>query len=122
MALKDRIRFLTTAEEVDAFLAASPASAIFKVGTCHKTQEVFRAVEQHLDQREDLPLGVIRVVEARPASNHVAALTGITHESPQLILFRGRRAVFDRDNWDITDEAVVEGLQTLSNIDQEVVS
>jgi bacillithiol system protein YtxJ len=113
MALKDRIRFLATPDEVDAFLAASPASAIFKVGTCHKTQEVFRAVERHLDAREDLPLGVIRVVEARPASNHVAALTGISHESPQFILFRGGKAVFDRDNWDITDEAVAEGLQVL---------
>jgi bacillithiol system protein YtxJ len=113
MALKDRMRFLTTPDEVDAFLAASPASAIFKAGVCHKTHEVFRAVEAHLERREDLPLGVIRVVEARPASNHVAALTGVTHESPQLILFRGRHAVFDRDNWDITDEAVAEGLQAL---------
>lgn len=112
MALRDRIHFLTTPEEVDAFLAR-PASAIFKVGSCHKTQEVFRSVEQHLDAREDLALGIIRVLEARPASNHVAALTGITHESPQLILFRGRKAVFDRDNWDITDEAVAEGLQVL---------
>jgi bacillithiol system protein YtxJ len=58
------------------------------------------------------------VVEARPASNHVASLTGITHESPQFILFRGGKAVFDRDNWDITDEAVAEGLLA----QQEVVS
>jgi hypothetical protein len=29
-------------------------------------------------------------------------------------LFRGGRAVFDRDNWDITDEAVAEGLQALA--------
>jgi bacillithiol system protein YtxJ len=56
-------------------------------------------------------LGIIRVVEARTASNHVAALTGITHESPQLILFKDGKAVFDRDNWDITGEAVAEGLE-----------
>ncbi len=119
MALKDRIHFLTTPEEVDAFLAANAASAIFKAGTCHKTQEVFRAVEHHLDAREDLALGVIRVLEARPASNRVASLTGITHESPQFILFRGGRAVFDRDNWDITDEAVAEGLQALAGAPAE---
>ncbi len=117
MTLKDRIAFLTTPEEVDSFLKANPTSALFKAGTCHKTQEVFRAVEQHLSPREDLRLGVIRVVEARPASNHVTSLTGITHESPQFILFRDGKAVFDRDNWDITDEAVAEGLKA-----QEVVS
>jgi bacillithiol system protein YtxJ len=114
MALKDRIRFLTTPEDVDAFLKDNQAAAIFKVGMCHKTQETFANVQRHLEAREDLPLGLIRVLEARPASNHVASVTGIVHESPQLILFRDGKAVFDRDNWDITDEAVAEGLRQLS--------
>ena len=114
MALKDRIHFLTTPDEVDAFLRDNKAAAIFKVGMCHKTQETFGNVQKHLESREDLPLGMIRVMEARPASNHVAALTGIVHESPQLILFRDGKAVFDRDNWDITDDAVAEGLQQLT--------
>ena len=52
------------------------------------------------------------MVESRSASNHVASLTGITHESPQLIFFRDGKAVFDRDNWDITDLAVAEGLES----------
>ena len=111
MPLKDRIRFLTEPAEVDAFLKANPVAAIFKVGICHKTQETFVHVQKHLEARDDLPLGIIRVVESRPASNHVASLTGITHESPQIILFRDGRAVFDRDNWDITDEAMAEGLE-----------
>jgi len=113
VTLKDRISFLTTPAEVDAFLKANPAAAIFKVGTCHKTQETFGHLQANLEPREDLPLGIIRVVESRPASNHVAELTGIVHESPQLILFRDGKAVFDRDNWDITNEAVREGLESL---------
>ncbi len=114
MSLESRIRFLTTPSEVDAFLRDNPTAAVFKAGTCHKTGEVFRNVERRLAPREDLLLGVIRVLEARPASNHVAERTGITHESPQLILFRDGAPVFDRDNWDITDEAVAEGLQALA--------
>jgi len=102
--LKDRIEFLKTPEEVDAFLAKHPASAIFKAGTCHKTNEGFSHIEAKLGPREDLPLGVVRVVEARGASDRVAELTGIRHESPQLILFKDGKAIFDRDNWDITPE------------------
>jgi len=68
-------------------------------------------VEAHLDGREDLPLGIIRVVEARRASNRVAELTGVVHESPQLFLFKDGKAVFDRDNWDITGEAIAEALE-----------
>ena len=111
LALKDRIQFLTTPEQVDDFIRRHPAAAIFKAGTCHKTSETFREIEPLLDDRLDLPVGVIRVVEARPASNRVAELTGIQHESPQFVLFREGRAVFDRDNWDITGEAVADALR-----------
>jgi monothiol bacilliredoxin len=110
VTLKDRIAFLTTPAEVDAFLQTHPRAAIFKAGTCHKTNETFHHVEEQLGPREDLPLGVIRVVEARPASNHVEERTGITHESPQLILFKDGQPVFDRDNWDITAEDVQAAL------------
>ena len=120
MTLESRIRFLSTPAEVDSFLGENPTAAIFKAGTCHKTDEVFHHVERHLAPRQGLPLGVIRVLEARPASNHVATRTGIAHESPQLILFQGGRPVFDRDNWDITDEAVAEGLKALDAAQQPV--
>lgn len=110
MTLKDRIQFLKTPEDVDAFLAGHPKAAIFKAGTCHKTQETFGNVQQNLEPREDVALGIIRVVEWRPASDHVASLTGIGHESPQFILFKDSKAVFDRDNWDITAEDVEAGL------------
>lgn len=112
MALKDRVHTLTTPEQVDQFLRNHPDAALFKAGTCHKTPETFVHVQAHLEPREDLPLGIIRVVEARAASNHVAALTGVQHESPQIFLFRAGRAVFDRDNWDITDEAMAEAMRT----------
>ncbi len=113
MPLKDRISFLTSPQEVDGFLKTNPTAAIFKAGTCHKTPEAFVHVQAHLDPREDLKLGIIKVVEARPASNHVAAMTGIEHESPQIILFKDGRNVFDRDNWDITADAMAEGLKAL---------
>jgi len=111
LALKDRIQFLTTPDEVDTFLAKNPRAALFKVGMCHKTQEMFQNVEAQLGPREDLPLAMIRVIESRPASNHVAERTGITHESPQLILFKDGQPVFDRDNWDITAEDIADALQ-----------
>jgi hypothetical protein len=40
----------------------------------------------------------------------VAEKTGIKHESPQIVLFKDGNAVFDRDNWDITAEALQEAL------------
>ena len=110
MPLKERISFLASPQEVDSFLKENPTAAIFKAGACHKTPETFVHVEAHLGPREDLKLGIIKVIEARPASNHVAALTGVEHESPQILLFKDGKKIFDRDNWDITAEAMREGL------------
>jgi bacillithiol system protein YtxJ len=106
----DRTEILNTPEQVDGFLARHKSAAIFKAGDCHKTPESFAHVKAQLEPREDLPLGIIRVVEARAASNRVAERTGVVHESPQIFLFKDGKAVFDRDNWDITAEDIEAAL------------
>ncbi len=108
---KDRVVLLTSPEDVEGFLTKHPNSMIFKAGTCHKTMQGFGYVQEKLENREDLMIGVIRVVEARPASNLVAEKTGIKHESPQTILFKEGKAVFDADNWSITPNVLDEGLK-----------
>lgn len=110
---KDRVINLTTPEEVNEFLTAHPTSVVFKAGTCHKTMQGFGFVQEKLEPREDLYVGLIRVVEARAASNLVAEKTAIRHESPQVILFRDGEAVFDLDNWSITPEALAEGFERM---------
>lgn len=112
MSLMDRARVLKTPEEVDGFLREHPDSALFKLGTCHVTDKAFVHVRACLEPREDVPLALLHVVKARPASNHVAALTGVRHESPQLFFFRAGQPVFDRNNWGITAEAIGEALRT----------
>lgn len=96
---------LTTPEEVDQFLTEYPLAAVFKAGTCHKTMQGFGVLETFL-QRHDLPVGFIRVVDWRPASNHVAQRTGIIHHSPQLILFQDGQPQFEVNNWDITPQTL----------------
>ena len=108
--LRDRVVNLTSPEEVNQFLDQNPTSVIFKAGTCHKTMQGFGVLQEKLETRDDLNVGIIRVVEARPASNLVAEMTGIMHQSPQVILFKDKEAVFDVDNWDITPEVVDAGL------------
>ncbi|PTA69845.1 monothiol bacilliredoxin BrxC family protein [Deinococcus arcticus] len=101
---------LTTPEEVDQFLQDYPLAAVFKAGTCHKTMQGFGVLETFL-QRFELPVGYIRVVDWRPASNHVAQLTGIMHHSPQLILFQAGEPQFEVNNWDITPQALAPVFQ-----------
>jgi bacillithiol system protein YtxJ len=108
--LRDRIYTLETPEDVQSFLSENPNSVIFKAGTCHKTMQGFGFLQEKLETRDDLPVGLIRVVQARPASNFVTQETGIVHQSPQVILYKEGQAVFDVDNWDITPEVLESGL------------
>jgi bacillithiol system protein YtxJ len=114
--LRDRVVNLTTPEEVQGFLSENPTSVIFKAGTCHKTMQGFGVLQEQLEPREDLKVGIIRVVDARPASNLVAEMTGITHHSPQVILFKDGQPVFERNNWDITPEDLAVGFQNVPAI------
>lgn len=112
MSIRERMYELTTLDEVKEFLEKFPTSALFKAGGCHKTMQGFGYVEEALNPRTQLHLGFIRVIESRPASNYVAEITGITHESPQFILFVDGKPVYDVDNWDVTREVVEEALRT----------
>lgn len=103
---KDRVFNLTTPEAVTGFLESYPTSVIFKAGTCHKTMQGFGYVQEQLEPRDDLVVGLIRVVESRPASNLVTELTGLQHESPQVIIFREGQPVFEVNNWDITPDSL----------------
>lgn len=111
--LKDRIVLLNEPEAVAVFLERYPTSVVFKAGTCHKTMQGFGFVQEMLEPREDLMCGVIRVVEARPASNAVSERTGLRHESPQVIGFHEGRPVFELNNWGITPEALADGFTNL---------
>ncbi len=104
MSLRERVFPLKTPEDVDAFLEHHELAAIFKASTSDKTLEAMRHVQKYLEPRPDVAIGVIRIPEDRPASNHVEARTGIQHQSPQFILFRQARPLFDLDNWKINPE------------------
>ncbi len=111
--LRDRVVNLSTPEAVESFLQEHPTSVIFKAGTCHKTMQGFGNLQALLEGRDDLMVGVIRVVEWRAASDLVAERTGIVHHSPQVILFEDGQAVFELDNWDITVESLQGGFERL---------
>ena len=100
---------LTSPEEVDAFLRANTQAIIFKAGTCHKTMEGFQQLQTALGERA-LPIGFIKVVENRAASDRVTELTGIVHHSPQVMMFDAGESFFNLDNWSITVDALTPAL------------
>jgi bacillithiol system protein YtxJ len=106
-----RAQTLRTPDEVDAFLLRHSVCALFKAGSCSITTSALETLARPLEQHPALPVGLIRVVECRAASEHVAELTGVRHASPQILLVRDGRVVHARDNWDISADALRSALE-----------
>src|SRR5690349_10069667 len=107
LTLKERFFPLRTAADVDAFLAAWPWAAIFKAGTSQKTFDAWFSTQRVLEPRVDVAVGFSVLPDDRPASDHVAARTGIVHRSPQFILFGQGEPRGYLDEFDISPDRLV---------------
>ena len=107
VTLRERFFPLHDAGEVDRFLGGFPWCVIFKAGTSDKTFDAWLVAQQVLEPRVDVAVGFIRLPEDRPASERVAAVSGIAHRSPQLILFQEGTARGSLDEHAIVPDQLV---------------
>jgi bacillithiol system protein YtxJ len=85
-SLPERFFPLGDPAAVDHLLDGFEWTAVFKAATSEKTFDAWFLVQKALEPRVDVAVGLIQIPAGRPASDHVAARTGITHKSPQFIL------------------------------------
>ena len=90
---------MATVEDLEAVIASSHEKpvAIFKHSTrCSISSMAKSRLERGWDiSDENLDLFYLDLIANRPTSNKVAELTGVTHQSPQLILIKKGKAVYD---------------------------
>ena len=102
--MPDRIR---TQAELDAALT-SERFLLFKHSTrCPISAAAFAEYRAWASAHPD---GWIDVIEERALSPEVARRTGVAHESPQAIVVRGGKAVWNESHGAITKEALEEGM------------
>ena len=110
-SLRERFFPLHPSDEVDRLLGAFEWCVVFKAGTSDKTFDAWDVAQKALEPRPDVAVGFIRLPEDRAASDHVSAITGIAHRSPQLILFRNAAALFHLDELAIVPPELVPALR-----------
>lgn len=105
---------MTTQIELDrAFEASARAPVmIFKHSlTCPVSTAGYQAYLSFLEGRSDGNLyTLIEVQNARDLCNEVAERTGVRHESPQAVLLKDGKAVWNASHWDISPESLQEAL------------
>lgn len=76
---------------------------------CSISSRAYREMEQFEGQ-----VNILVVQSAREVSRDLASLTGVRHETPQVIVLRDGKAVWDASHFDVKATAVAAAVASLS--------
>lgn len=111
--------FLATPENVDKLIAKSNEKpvVIFKhSGRCNISAMALNRFEDYVNEIQNLAfLFMIDVVNNRPASLHAAEQTGVTHQSPQILVLHQGESIFDSSHSMIDGRQVLKILNDLNS-------
>lgn len=97
-------RTLASIQELDEFMETGGLALLFKHSTrCPISASAKSRFDAFMAEESQaaLPAAFVFVVEDREVSNAVAARLGVTHQSPQAILLRDGKAVWNTSHHDI---------------------
>lgn len=93
---------LATTQEFDA-LAGQELTVVFKHSpTCPVSLYAHQEVSRFCADQPEVPVYLVSVRQRRDVSRHIADRTGVTHESPQVLIFRRGRVIAAASHDDIT--------------------
>lgn len=106
------MRELSSAQELDSVVSEETA-ILYKHSTqCPISAAAHQQLDRFMERNPDAPLYLVDVNDSADLSSYVVEKTGIEHQSPQLILFRGGTPAWQASHTGITAEALEEQLRT----------
>ena len=89
------LTFLGQLDELAAFSEQKPA-VIFKHSTrCSISRFALKQFEKEFDLKEEVDAYFLDLLEYRDISNEIASRFGVYHQSPQLLLIKEGKSVYD---------------------------
>jgi monothiol bacilliredoxin len=114
LILKAMANFISIEDKtaLDRFLAEANGSAVVILkhsNTCGVSSRAYGEMSSF----EGL-VGLITVQEAREVSNEIVRRTGVPHETPQVLILRDDKVVFNASHFQVKAETVKDQLSRLS--------
>jgi bacillithiol system protein YtxJ len=99
-----RLKEIKTVEEWKTLLLKSETQGIYilKHSTrCSISAKAYQEVITYLEEspNTNIDYWVIKVIESRPISNEIANTLGVKHESPQAILMRNQKSLWNSSHF-----------------------
>ncbi len=116
------IREIITIENFDQLWQESlkqPVLLLKHSTTCPISANAYKEFNAFINQNNlesdetQLPVisALVKVIESRPTSLHIADFTKIAHQSPQILLIKGQQVIWKESHMKITKKAIVEALK-----------
>ena len=116
--MSDNLEELHNIEELEVALAESNARPVlvFKHSlTCPISTRAFTELHSYLNRADSrLSYKLITVQTARSVSNEIASRLKLEHETPQAILIRNGRDVWNASHSEVTASALEEAIRNLN--------
>lgn len=107
---------ITSQQEWDEVLKRSEGEPVFVFKhstTCPISAGAYSRVSSYQKSHDDMPaIVMVKVIESRPVSNAIAEALKVQHQSPQMILVKGGKAVWDASHGAITGDSIEGALKT----------
>lgn len=110
-----QLKELTSMSELDRVLAQSAErpQLIFKhSNVCGISAAAYEELQHHLTKPAEIGYWLVTVQLARDISNEIASRLNIEHESPQAILVRDGKAVWNASHRKITSQTLAEAINS----------
>jgi bacillithiol system protein YtxJ len=98
---------VTTREEADAVFDAEFAILYKHSSRCPSSSEALREIRRFQQLDAGVMVYLIDVIADRPVSQYVAARSGITHHSPQVLVLRRGICAWHASHHRITSDALL---------------
>ncbi|MCW3115718.1 MAG: bacillithiol system protein YtxJ [Segetibacter sp.] len=105
---------LQSETQLEEIASANGASIIFKHNT---TCPISKSVKQKLEQESDVlpkdaPFYILDLLEHRDISDSIADKFNVEHESPQLLLIKDGKCVYNQSLYNISAEETARALES----------
>jgi len=104
-----RIEDRTTLDNLLTDSKQKPVIVFKHSNACSISARAYREMEKFEGQ-----VNILEVQSAREVSSELANLTGIRHETPQVIVFRDGKAVWNASHFDVTAGDVAKAVESHS--------
>ena len=101
---------LSTPAEADALIDGDRPAWIYKESdACPISKNAMNGLKGYMLDHPDEPVGHIVVQDQRDVSEHVTQRLGVKHQTPQIILVQGGKALWNASHFKVTSHAMVDG-------------